>query len=246
MKQKFIAVICLLLLCSCGKKSNFDSIKKEDIPHYEFVSNTSWESNTESCTYSLSFGEGLTFSNSCSCGNPVGASDVAESYRYDTKTNALTIIDCDGEQLEKGKIIYVDDHFLILDLWDETVVYENTKNPLPEPHEIAAEYVNLDERTKAQLSVLGFEDGVLTLSAYDYDGDAADNYKKFRLAADDDIEFTTVSVTIKGDDVSVEASTLTEDDYKNIGEFYHGGYVDIDSDGCIKSIVFYGELIIYE
>ena len=37
---------------------------------------------------------------------------------------------------------------------------------------------------------------------------------------------------------------LVEEDYQYIGEYYTGGYLEVSEEGTVKSIVFYGELII--
>ena len=197
------------------------------------------------CVNVINFKEDNGFSNWCYCGSPVGDGDVSEEFRYDASNHSILLLDCDKEIIEKGTILYVDDWYFIVDLWERCYVYENTDKERPLPHSCALEYTQTEEMTKPLLYVLDYEDGMLTVSSHDYDGDAAADFDVWTLPISEDFSCSSVSVTIDQGNESVEVVTLTEDDFEYMGEYYTGGYVEMNRDGEVASIVFYGELIIW-
>jgi hypothetical protein len=145
---------------------------------------------------------------------------------------------------ETGKILYVDRWYLIVDLWGGVYVYENMDESRPEVALEAIELTGVEEITKPFLTILDFDGKMFKVSSHDYDKDAASDFEVWKFAAAEDIQFTSVSVTVEDGARKVESKTLTSADIENVGEFYTVGFFAIDREGKVKSVVFYGELII--
>ena len=237
MKKLSAVILLLLLLCGCSQP-----LKSDDC---EFLTNADWVGTDEYCTNSIYFSEDGAFGFSCACGNPVGNSDVAERFIYNGKENTVTLYDCDNEKIDQGTVLYADEAYLIIDIWDGVYVFENQSSYIPKVHNSAIQYTGTETLTKPCLTVLGLSDGILTVSSYNYDGDASDMYKTWELEVSDDVRYTSVSVTVENDIATVEEIALSDKDTQNIGEIYTGGYFGFSSDGKVDSVVFYGELIIY-
>ena len=206
--------------------------------------NGEWEDRNSSCTNHISFGKDGSFSNWCSCGSPVGDGDMIDEYRYNNKDKTVSLYS-DGEIYETGKVLFVDKMYLIISLWEKLYVYQNTKDYSPEYHEIAAAHINDKESVKPCLTVLGYENDTLTVSSYNYDGDSKKLFNVWKLKADPNITFKDVSIKVENDAPTITVKELKEEDYQYVGEYYTGGYLEIDQNGIVKSIVFYGELIIH-
>ena len=130
-------------------------------------------------------------------------------------------------------------------MWGRCYVYENLDSNRPIPHSSALEYTGTEELSKPFLRILGYENGMLTVTNYDYEKDTASDFELWTLPAQEDISFSEVLVTIENGKETIEVTTLTEEDYENLGEFYTAGYVEMNRDGEVASIVFYGDTIIY-
>lgn len=210
----------------------------------EFLINATWEGNDAQCVNGIHFGEDFSFNNWCFCGSPVGAGDVTEQFRYRASDRSILLLDNEYNLIATGTILYVDDMYLVVDLWEGCYVYENVDIERPTPRNCALEYTGTEELSKPCLSILDYNDGMLTVSSYNYDNDAADNFEIWTFPASETISFSTVTVTIENGNETLEHTVLTEDDYEYIGEFYTSGYLEINYDGQVESVVFYGELII--
>lgn len=241
MKKWMFMLLAILLVVFCGCTA--DEAVSDDC---EFLTRGKWEGTDIQCTNVISFKEDGGFSNWCYCGSPVGDSDLAEQFRYRASDHAIQLLDPEGEIFETGTVLYADDLYLVVDLWGRSYVYENLNEELPTVRTCALDYTGTGEITKPCLHVLGYEDGVLTVSSYDYDGDAAADYELWELPVSEDVTFTSVTVNVVGDTETVEFLKLSESDYEHIGEFYTGGYLEFNGDGEVASVVFYGELIVQE
>ncbi len=239
MKKIILLLIILILVFSgCSNMPESDNC--------DFLINATWEGSDESCTNSISFNEDGFFSNSCACGSPVGSGDVTEIFRYIEEGKSLLLYDCDEELIEEGKILFCDDTYLVVNLWGDTYCYQNIDSDyIAEVHNIALKATGTEEITKPCLAVLGLEDGVLTVSSYNYDYDAKDSFKTWQLPIADDFKCTSVSVTVENDSADIDVVTLDEDDLQYIGEYYTYGYFDFNEEGQVTNIVFYGENIIW-
>ena len=94
------------------------------------------------------------------------------------------------------------------------------------------------------LAILNYKDGILTVSSFNYDGDAKDEFKLWKLDADDNITFKSISVTDTNGDISIENTVLPKEEYKYIGEHYTYGYFRFNDIGKVTKVIFYGENII--
>ena len=226
-------------LCSCSSASKLPN------DNCDFLINADWEGNDTQCVNVINFKEDGSFSNWCYCGSPVGDGDLIEKFCYRSTDRSILLLDSENEIIETGNILYVDDLYLIVDLWERCYVYENLNQERPIPHASALEYTGFEEMTKPFLTVLSYDNGMLTVSSYDYDGDASSDFEVWTLPVSEDFSCSTVSVTVENGSDSIEVSKLTESDYTYLGEYYTGGYFEINRNGEVSNIVFYGELIIW-
>ena len=236
MKKWILVLMSAMLLCGCSRN---------DLPNdvCDFLTEANWEGNDSQCVNVISFNEDGGFSNWCYCGSPVGDSDIVESFRYRASDKTIHLLDDSDEVVEIGNIQYVDDMYLIVELWDRCYVYENMDTERISPQSCAVEHIGTDELSKPYLQILGFENGVLTVSAYDYDKDTAANFDTWTLSAQKDIAFSEVIVTVENGAETYEVSQLTEADYEYIGDFYTNGYIEMSNEGQVVSVIFYGEII---
>ncbi len=238
LKRFFIFLLVTTLLCGCS------NIQK--LPHdtCDFLIHANWEGNDTQCTNIISFGEDFSFSNWCACGSPVGDGDLCEKFCYDAKNHSIFLLDSEDNVIETGTIMYADDWYLIVDLWDRCYVYENLDLEHPTPYSDTLKYIGIEEMSKPCLMILGYNDDTLTVSAHNYAHDASSDFETWTLNASQDISFSTVTVTVENGVATTEASQLTQTDYKHIGENYTYGYVEMNHQGQVTNIIFYGETII--
>lgn len=241
MKKWIPMLLAVLLLAFCGCAA--DEIVSDNC---EFLTRGDWEGNDTQCVNVIDFKEDSGFSNWCYCGSPVGDSDLTEQFRYRASDRAILFLDSEDEIVETGTVLYADDLYLVVDLWGRTYVYENLNEERPSVRTCALDYTGTEEMTKPCLSILGYENGILTVSSYDYDGDAAAGFEIWELPVSEDASFITVTVNVVNDSETAEMFKLSERDYANIGDFYHSGYLEFNRDGEVAGVVFYGELIVQE
>ncbi|MBQ2819078.1 MAG: hypothetical protein IJF14_01695 [Clostridia bacterium] len=239
MKRLAILLLAAVLLCGCGL--NNDKIKGDECA---FLTDAKWEGNDTQCVNVITFKDDGSFTNWCYCGSPVGNGDITESFSYHAEDRSVRLYDGQGRLEETGKILYVDQSYLVIDLWTRVYVYENLNAYRPRVTLGALELTGTEEMTKPCLTVLDFDGKMLTVSAYNYDKDAAASFQVWQLPAAEDIRFSNVSVTIDKGVESIESGTLSDGEIEHIGEFYTSGFFEIDRDGKVQSVVFYGELII--
>lgn len=252
MKKLLAFLLAAMLLWLCGCVDGTDTENALSTPNFqsvaagsdnELLTNAKWVGNDDSCENRITFKKDRFFSNSCACGSPVGSGDVTEIYSYNDKEKTVELYDCDGELLETAKILFLDELYLVIDIWDSVYVYENQNGYIPAVHEEVRDEV-LGEITKPCFSVLEYKDNKLLVSSYDYDGDTPDLFEKWELGAEDDISFKTVTVVDDNGSVSVERAVLNAEDYQYIGEYYTCGYFEFDQNGNVTAITFYGDTVI--
>lgn len=206
-----------------------------------------WQGHDGTCTNTLVLETDGGFSNICACGDPVGDSDLVASYRLREDGHTIELLDADGAAVHTGEVLYVDGAYLIMRLWDRVYTYENTAGYIPAVRDSVKPLVGTDALTKPCLTILGYDGDTLTVSAFNYDHDAAANYKVWELKADRDLTVSSVSVTVmNGEEETIETAALDASDYAAIGENYHSGYFTLSPEGFVTDIVFYGELLIRE
>lgn len=134
---------------------------------------------------------------------------------------------------------------------DDTYVITNGKNDVnieivtsytPKVHDAAKKYI--DDVSLPCLSILKYENDVLTVSSHDYDGDAKDDFKLWKLSCADNITFNCITVVDDKGDVTVDNIVIPKEEYKYIGEYYTGGYVEFNTNGEVSCVSFYGDTVI--
>ena len=194
----------------------------------------------------ITFTEDGEYFYACDCGEPVGDSDLYDSYKYNSKTGVITLSGPENDKAE-AKLVYCDKYYLGLVIDGAFTLFENIDVPVEDqPHESAERYVPANSPL---LAVLAFdsENKNLTVAPYDYDGDAAELFEDAitDLEFAEQLDFYDVSVTVENDEAKVTKSPVMPYKYNLIGEDYSYGYVTFDDEGRVTGAVFYGELIIH-
>lgn len=238
MKKIMIIFMVLVMLFVCGCGAKVPTGDKSPL-----LTDARWKGYDGKCENTITFRVDNSFSNSCACGEPVGDADLVETYSYNKKNQTLSLYDDKAKEIESSKVLFLDECYLVVDLWDDVYVYENQKGHKCTVYDEVKKYV-LDDFTKPFINVLKFEDGILTVTSHDYDGDTPDLFERWNLIVSDDVSFKEVSVTDNKGEVNAIRRVLTEEDYQYIGEYYTAGYFTFNEDGQVADVVFYGELVI--
>ena len=241
-----LVFVMAFIACGCsaknGGKKEKPAIAKSD--KCDFLINAKWEGNDSQCVNVITFKGNGDFDNWCYCGSTVGDGDLVKKYSYREADKSVLLYNDAHDNFETGKVLYVDDLYLIIKLWSKTFCYENMDLQRPKAHLEALEETGTEDLTKPYLTVLGYVDGNLKVSSHNYDKDASDNFKVWELETSQDITFKSVEVRDKNGSVTVKEKTLNNEDVKHIGEYYTSGFFEMNRDGQVQSVVFYGELII--
>lgn len=207
----------------------------------DFLINAQWEGTDTQCTNSIRFTEDMGFGNSCACGSPVGDGDLTEIFRYIEKDQKVLLYDCDEVFVDEGKILYCDDTYLVINLWGRTYCYQNNDAKyIPEVHKIALETIGTENITKPLLHVIDSNDGTLTVSSHNYDGDSKDLFTTWQLPIANDATYKLVTVNVVNDKATMDVVDLTKKDTQYIGEYYTGGFFEFNDAGEVTHIDFYG------
>ena len=193
----------------------------------------------------IRFSEDGEYFYACDCGEPVGDSDIYDSYKYNSKSGVITLSGPEDNKAE-AKLVYCDKYYLALVIDGAFTLFENTDCPVvDQPHESAERYVPANAPL---LTILAYdaESKSLTVAPYDYDGDAADLFEDAvtKVEFAEQLDFYDVSVKVENDEARVTKSPVMPYKYNLIGEDYSHGYVTFDDEGKVTGAVFYGELII--
>lgn len=235
-KKSFITVLAVdflaaVVLVSCKASDNCGFL----------IGSWSRYDETLSENLMISFGEKNEYKYLCECNEPV---DIYDTYSYNAEDKTITLSGGNGES-EKLKLIYCDDYYLCIAFNGGAHTFKNTESDLNDDVlESARGYVKDD---MLRLSVLGFENGKLTVATYNYDKDAHESFADtvFELETDENIGFCSVTVTVENGEERLETHILSREEYESIGENYHSGYVEIGENGKVGSVIFYGALEIY-
>lgn len=232
-KIAIIMIMSLLLLVGCGGLPAGDPC--------DFLINASWEGTDEQCTNTIIFRDDMSFGNSCACGSPLGDADITEIFRYTEDTKTISLYDYEETLMDEGKVLFCDDTYLVVNLWGCTYCYQNNDAEyIPEVHNIALETIGTESITKPLLHVLELNDGTLTVSSHDYDGDSKDLFTTWQLPVADNATYKLVTVNVINDKATMDVVDLTEEDTQYIGEYYTGGFFEFNDDGEVTHIDFYG------
>ena len=224
-----LVVVCVvgMLFCLSGNKRP------------AFLTETDWIRDGE-CGEHISFKEDGEFSYWCSCGSPVDSYDVYDSFEYED--GVITIIGEDRKT--SATVIYYDENYLCLYLDEEEecrVFVDSNYTEYTEPG--PATFAN---EGWAALHILGYNDGRLKVAPINYDGDAKKEFEEYirDLSVTADIEFYSVESVDDNGDITTEHIKLNEEQISHIGEYYTGAFVNFDTEGNVRYVVFYGKTII--
>lgn len=241
MKKFFAIALALLVLTGCAQTNKTIKIKGDAC---DFLTEGEWEGNDAQCVNVITFREDGGFSNWCYCGSPVGDGDLAEGFSYHSDTEIIKLYDESGEVFEEGTIIYVDDAYLIIDIWGKVYVYENLNAYRPQVAASALELVGLDEMTKPCLSVIGFDGQLLAVSDHNYDIDAASSFEVRQLSTSDNLSIVSVEVTNVNGVEKAEMTEVSSADFKENFDGHYLAYLEINRQGEVEKIICYSELTV--
>ncbi|MDO4492024.1 MAG: hypothetical protein Q4B85_13250 [Lachnospiraceae bacterium] len=93
-RRNMVAAILLVIsLCGCvanGSTKNNES-EWSDNNTQAFLTEHSWVYHNEICDETIVFGKDGSFAYYCGCGEPVGNSDLYDSYEYDSKKKEIVL-----------------------------------------------------------------------------------------------------------------------------------------------------------
>ena len=238
-KTAVLMILTLIFLVGCGGANASDPC--------DFLMNANWEGSDEQCTNTIRFRDDFTFGNSCACGSPVGDADLVELFSYDEETKTISLFETEDVLVDEGTILFCDDTYLVVNLWGDTYCYQNNDAEyIPEVHSSALDVCGTDEVTKPLLYVVESQDGVLTVSSHDYDGDSKDLFTTWQIPVASDATYKSVTVNVINDKATLEVIDLTDEDAQYIGEYYTGGFFEFNEAGEVTNIIFYGETIVWD
>lgn len=150
--------------------------------------------------------------------------------------------------------------FLLSGCGDDTLLYQDStyvirkgengaevgievvSSSVPSVYDEVKDEININ--TMPCLTIIKYQDGIITVSSFNYDGDAKDEFELWELECADDISFKSITVTDSNGDVLVENVVLPKKEEKYIGEYYTYGFFEFDNNAKVSKVIFYGENII--
>lgn len=243
MKKSIItAAICSLLMLSLSGCSSSES-------HPEFLTAHEWIYYTY-CDETISFGEDGSYTYHCACGNPVGDSDLYETYKYDPDTSDITLSPKGSDS--SIKVLRYDKSRLLLEFNDGVKEFFDSgdtqaSNVHPDMDYDPDNYIY---GFSSYLAVLEKNGDNLTTAPAGYDGDYPE-YDAYILEEklSDDAEFyqwdLTITQTDEGEQPDSTYSKLSSQQVENMLDGGPSvGYVWYNDNAEIEKIVFYGRTVI--
>ncbi len=244
-------------------------IPEEDLPDendaFEFLSRYSrWVSMEENIICSIGFtpDNGSFFNEETGKNENYGCygSTIHETYsgvttdlglytpyfRYQASTKTIYLYDGKLECVDKGKIIYADEHYLVIDFVDDCYSYYSRADSvrLEHPHESvptsAQEYIGISFYTKPRLRIAKYGEGTISVFQCTYDQEEAAKAEVWELKLAKDCEFKSVVYSVGSK--TAEETVLEKSDYESVPAEYADGFFDFNDDGEVCSVVFYGEI----
>ena len=144
-----------------------------------------------------------------------------------------------------GKILFCDDAYLAINIWNNTYVYDNIDSDfVPHVHTCAQEDIYSSLVTMPFVSILDYEDGILTIASHNYDADAKDDFETWQIPVIENVKCRSINVTVVNGEAEKEVTYLSADDLDKVGEDYTHGFLEFSPKGNIVRITFYGENIV--
>lgn len=194
------------------------------------------------CEEHISFTRDGGFSYWCSCGSSVDDYDLYDSFEY--KDDIITLKGYDGDVT--AKVVYYDNYYLCLYLDSQSQCRVFVDSDYANADYIEHEPASFVNEGWLELYILDFDGNSFTVAPYGYDRDAEKDFEEYIRIFDiaDGVEFYSVTTIDDNGEVTTEHFKLNEDEIPFIGEYYTAGYVNLDTEGKVKYIVFYGKTTI--
>lgn len=195
----------------------------------------------------MTFGEDGLFMYNCECGEPVGASDIYDTFHYEDNNIILSGVD------EEDWVIPVlahSDYHMILNIDGQIIDFLNEEYQGEVPR-ILSEYEELIDGYTGYYSVLGAKDGKAILNLPGYDGDIKEQRAlKEEYVISEACEFIDMSIykEIEDDGEYCECTVndMTYEYALEIMEYGGAAFVWMDENLQIQKMMFWGENIIYK
>lgn len=222
MKKKIILVAIIIAIIGIGaflvlKNPNKKENNKYNDKLSKLITETSWVRDGGGDTEHIVFNKNGHYAYYCSCGSPVGNSDMYDKYVYDKETNTIKVYaSYDKKEYDLIKIKEVDELKLVLDFDGyETIFYSEEgkylqENPLP--------IAGIEYKTSEDVRIKFKKDG--TFESYDnknggftYSSDICfywtydEEYKWIYLECNDEKERKIM--LYKYDESKIETSPIT-------------------------------------
>lgn len=236
-----LGMVILLLLTISG-------CRQEKGTYPEFLTGKDWQYNTLVCMEVLHFSDEGNFSYYETCGNPVGDSDLYETYSYDEETGVITVYGYEKGMEEKQiKVLRYTEDSLLVEMEDGIKEFY-VDGQVPSLSGDEYEYVAGYSGYAAIISIDG--NRIKTASSgYDPDAGGEETIREEKLAEDavfHELYMETVH-TEEEDTASFEYTELTlADAAYSADNSFKIGFVWYNEDLEIEKIVFYGALEIWE
>lgn len=244
MKKRGILLLLVtltsLFLSACGNQT------KGTYP--DFLTEKDWIYENMICTQRMWFGAEGEFYYSEACGNPVGDSDLYETYSCNEETDIITLYGCDASVKDKQmEVLRYDEHSLMLKMEDGIIeFYYDESVPI-----LDSSYSGYVEGYSAYSSIVEINGDTMTIgpSGYDADSYSKDVLREVKLA-EDVTYFELYIETRVTDEKETRDDTYIEMSEADVEALLDGtlgiGFIWYNEDLEIEKILFYGELIIYE
>ena len=219
-----------------------DNVGSEVDAELAFLTEHRWIRNIN-CEERINFARDRYFFYSCSCGSPVDDYDLYDTFEY--KDGVISLKGFDEEDAVM-KVVYYDTNYLCLYLEEEQECRVFVDQNLANDPYIAQPAEKHAGQGWLMLHVLGYDGTSLKVAPYNYDGDAKTEFEEYirDIPVADGIEFYDVTTVDDKGNVTTEHKKLTSEEMSHIGEYYTSGYAQLDSDGTVKYMVFYGKTVI--
>ncbi len=177
-------------------------------------------------------------------GETIARQDFGDCAYYSESEDAYYISE-KGELIDTGKIIYIDDYYLVMDFLNTCYAFKiHYDHFIDFPHEIVNEsaeaYVGIYRYTKPRLCIAGYGEGTISVFQYAFDAEETAKTEVWELNLSEDCEIKSVVYSVASD--TAEITILEKSDYESDSSKYADGFFDFNADGEVSSIVFYEEV----
>ncbi len=235
------------------KNDILEEIPIEEIPlrsdSCRFLTWTQWQGTSLYYSHVLSFGTDGSYKHIMDNETYFDNGINTPYYRYKASENTFYVFDTEKKLVDKGRIIYVDEEYLVIDFLGECFAYfAHDDHDLEHPHDIlhesARKYVlgvwGINQVTKPLLHIEGYGEGTISVSQYVYESEEASDAKVWELNLSEDCEFKLVVYAVDSD--TAEETLLEKSDYENVSAEYADGFFAFNDDGEVSNVIFYSEI----